>query len=189
MGVALHCLCLCPWGRSGGNACLVGITWGPWVPAKLCSQNSSQTYLAFSVLSPTLCLPMDCSPPGSSAIGDSPGKNTGMGCHALLQGIFLTPGIELISLGVSCIDKWFFTTNATLEATGYPEYLGFSTTLCSLGTQVFTKLVELWPPVSKRGTSNFRDQEAGVFRSLQKPSTNTWGVGELRFIMPEAQRS
>ena len=30
---------------------------------------------------------MDCSPPDSS--GDSPSKNTGMGCHALLQGIFL----------------------------------------------------------------------------------------------------
>ena len=35
---------------------------------------------------------MDCSPPGSSVHGDSPGKNTGMGCHALLQGIFPTQG-------------------------------------------------------------------------------------------------
>ena len=25
---------------------------------------------------------------------NSPGKNTGVGCHSLLQGIFLTPGIE-----------------------------------------------------------------------------------------------
>ena len=33
---------------------------------------------------------MDCSPPGSSVHGDFPGKNTGVGCHALLQGIFLT---------------------------------------------------------------------------------------------------
>ena len=32
----------------------------------------------------TLCNPMDCSPPGSSVHGDSPGKNTGVGCHALL---------------------------------------------------------------------------------------------------------
>ena len=38
---------------------------------------------------------MDCSPPGSSAYGDSPGKNTGMGCHALLQGIFTTQGSNL----------------------------------------------------------------------------------------------
>ena len=27
--------------------------------------------------------PMDCSPPGSSVHGDSPGKNTGVGCHGL----------------------------------------------------------------------------------------------------------
>ena len=41
---------------------------------------------------PTLCDPMDCSPPGFSVLGNSPGKNTGVGCHALLQEIFLTWG-------------------------------------------------------------------------------------------------
>ena len=35
---------------------------------------------------------MDCSLPGSSIHGDSPDKNTGVGCHALLQGIFPTKG-------------------------------------------------------------------------------------------------
>ena len=35
----------------------------------------------------TLCDPTDCSPPGYSVHGDSPGNNTGVGCHALLQGI------------------------------------------------------------------------------------------------------
>ena len=40
----------------------------------------------------TLCNPMDCSPPSSSVRGDSPGKNTGVGCHALFQGLFLTQG-------------------------------------------------------------------------------------------------
>ena len=39
-----------------------------------------------------LCDPMDCSPPGSSVHGHSPGKNTGVGCHALLHGIFPTQG-------------------------------------------------------------------------------------------------
>ena len=38
----------------------------------------------------TLCDPMDCSTPSSSVHGDSPGKNTGVGCHVLLQGIFPT---------------------------------------------------------------------------------------------------
>ena len=42
----------------------------------------------------TLCDPMDCSPPGSSVHGDSPGKNTVVGCHALLQGNLPSPRIE-----------------------------------------------------------------------------------------------
>ena len=40
----------------------------------------------------TLCNPMDCGPPGSSIHGDPPGKNTGVGCHACLQGIFPIQG-------------------------------------------------------------------------------------------------
>ena len=39
---------------------------------------------------PTLYDCKDCSPPGSSVYGDSPGNNTGVGSHALFQGIFLT---------------------------------------------------------------------------------------------------
>ena len=35
-----------------------------------------------------LCNPMDCSLPGSFSLWDSPSKNTGVGCHTLLQGIF-----------------------------------------------------------------------------------------------------
>ena len=39
----------------------------------------------------TLCDPMDCGPPSRLLCPwDSPGKNTGVGCHALLQGIFPT---------------------------------------------------------------------------------------------------
>ena len=45
-----------------------------------------QVEVAYSC--PTLCNPMDCILAGSSIHGDSPGKNTGEGCHALLQGIF-----------------------------------------------------------------------------------------------------
>ena len=42
----------------------------------------------------TLCNPMDCSPAGSSVHGISPGKNTGVGCHFQLQGVFLTQGLN-----------------------------------------------------------------------------------------------
>ena len=36
-------------------------------------------------LCPTLCDPRDGSPPGSPVAGIPPGKNTGVGCHFLLQ--------------------------------------------------------------------------------------------------------
>ena len=41
---------------------------------------------------PTLCDPMDCSLPGSSVPGDSPGKNARVGSLSRLQGIFPTQG-------------------------------------------------------------------------------------------------
>ena len=41
---------------------------------------------------PIICKTMDCSLPGSSVHGDFTGKNTRMGCHALLQEIFPTQG-------------------------------------------------------------------------------------------------
>ena len=43
---------------------------------------------------PTLCDPIGCSLPGPSVHGYSPGKNTGVGCHFLLQGIFQIQGLN-----------------------------------------------------------------------------------------------
>ena len=44
---------------------------------------------------PTLWDPVDCSPPGSSVYGASPGRNAGVGCHALLlREIFPTQGLN-----------------------------------------------------------------------------------------------
>ena len=48
----------------------------------------AQSYLA-------LCKPVDYSPPASSLHGDSLDKNTGVSCHAHLQGIFPTQGLNL----------------------------------------------------------------------------------------------
>ena len=39
-------------------------------------------------------------PPGSFVYGESPGNNTGVGCHALLQEIFPTQGLNLSLLGL-----------------------------------------------------------------------------------------
>ena len=53
---------------------------------------------------------MDCSPSGSSVHGDSPGKDTGVGCHAPLQGIFPTQG------RTQGLQGGFFTIWVTREA-------------------------------------------------------------------------
>ena len=53
---------------------------------------------------PTLCDPMDCSLPGSSVHGDSPGKNAAVGCHFLLQEILLTQDRTHISC-TSCTGR------------------------------------------------------------------------------------
>ena len=46
---------------------------------------------------------MDCSLPGSPVHGNSPGKNTGVGCHAFLQGMFPTQGSNSCLL---CLLHW-----------------------------------------------------------------------------------
>ena len=52
----------------------------------------------------TLCDSMDCSQSDRSVHGNSsPGKHTGVGCHALLQEIFLTQGLNLHLL---CLPHW-----------------------------------------------------------------------------------
>ena len=53
--------------------------------------NSRAWLRRFSCVTLTLWAPVDCSPPGSSIHGASPGKNTGVGRHFPLQGIF-NPG-------------------------------------------------------------------------------------------------
>ena len=59
----------------------------------------------------TLCDPMNYTLSDSPIHGDPPDKNTGVGCHAFLQGIFLTQILRLM--------HWagrFFTMSTTWEA-------------------------------------------------------------------------
>ena len=55
--------------------------------SRMCVCSVTQSYLI-------LCDPVDCSSTGSSAYGIFPGKNTGVGLHALLQGFFPTQGLN-----------------------------------------------------------------------------------------------
>ena len=47
---------------------------------------------------------------------DSPGKNTGVNCHALPPGIFLTQGLNLHLLRLLHLQAGSLTTSATWEA-------------------------------------------------------------------------
>ena len=90
---------LCPWNFLGKN------TWSglpfsspgdlpnPGTEPKSLESTALAVLCLDAQLCLTLCNPMDCSPPGSSVPGDSPGKNTGVGCHASSRGSF-NPGIK-----------------------------------------------------------------------------------------------
>ena len=70
-------------------------TWEKTLPQEKRNNQQCQSVLSFCLVT-QLCLTLfnlvDCSLSSSSVHGDSPGLNTGMGCHALLQGIFQTQG-------------------------------------------------------------------------------------------------
>ena len=63
---------------------------------------------------PTLCDPMDQSPPGASVLGVLQTRR--VGCCALLQGIFLTQGSNWHLLGLPALAGGFFIARATWEA-------------------------------------------------------------------------
>ena len=80
------------WGMENGKIFIKGINF--WHKTNRFGGSYIQHNDSVQCLVTQLCLtlsnPMDCSPPGSSVHGDSPGKNTVVGCHTLLQGIFPT---------------------------------------------------------------------------------------------------
>ena len=87
-------------------------------------------------LCPTLCDPMECSPQGegSSVHGASPGKNTGVGCHALFQGILPTQGLNLGLL------HWEVEVLATGQPGKFTCVLTFNSEIChSKGQSIHIK--------------------------------------------------
>ena len=59
-------------------------------------QKAVQLYICLSAQSClAFCDLIDCSPPDSSVHGIFPGRTTGVGCHFLLQRMFLTQGLNL----------------------------------------------------------------------------------------------
>ena len=108
---------LCPWNSPGQNTEVssysllqgifptqglnLGLPHCRQIPYCLSHQGSCPKKVLVTQLFPTLCNPMDC----SLCPWNSPGKNTGVGCHSLFQGAFLTQG----SGSVSALAGRFFT--------------------------------------------------------------------------------
>ena len=69
---------------------------------------------------PTLCEPIQCSPPGSSIYGFS-SKNTGVGCHFLLQGIFLSQALNPGHL--HCRHSLLLSQKGSLEESGLGTFV------------------------------------------------------------------
>ena len=82
-------------GESHGWSSLVG--YSPWgCKESDMTERVRSLSLLVSQSYPVLCDLMDYRPPGSSVFGDALGKNTGVGCYTLLQGIFPDPGPDQI---------------------------------------------------------------------------------------------
>ena len=67
-------------------------------------------------LSPTLCEPMDCSPPSSSVRGILQARILGVSCSSLLQGIFPTQGFNPGLLNCKQIGTFWATMEAQFQS-------------------------------------------------------------------------
>ena len=104
-------------------------------------------------LGPTLCDPMDCGwPTRLLCPWCSPGRNTGVGWHALLQGIFLSQWFNQ-SLYVFYIGRWIFSIAPPGE---HPYMYIYNLTFLGLSHMAWGILVpwpgiEPWPLQWKHG--------------------------------------
>ena len=110
--------------RDGGAwwAAVYGVAQSQTRLTRLSSSSSNTIYAVCDAcvcsvawLCPTLYDLIDCSLPGSSVHGIYQARNTGLGCHFLSQGIFLTQGLIRISC-ISCIDRQILYHCTTREA-------------------------------------------------------------------------
>ena len=73
----------------------------------LCAEVLSKSHCLVAKSCPTLCNPIDCSPTRLLCLWDFLGKNTGVGCNFLLQGIFPTQGYSpCLLLGRQILYHW-----------------------------------------------------------------------------------
>ena len=111
---------------------------------------------------PTVCDPIDSSPPGSHP-WDSPGKNTGVGCHFLLQRMKVKSESEVTQ---SC---WLFLTPWT-AAYQAPPSIGFSRQEYWSGVHCLLQ----WFPYFLQFKSEFGNKEAMIQATVSSQSCFCW---------------
>ena len=123
---------------------------------------------------PTPCDPMNCSlPAGLFCPWDSPGKNTGVGCLVLLQGIFPTQGSNLSLLRLLV---WQAGSLPLASLLGSPElgwkkpqfffFFNFVLFLCEFQIQMAYDL-------NLKPESHWKETERGIWSDSSLPLRNT----------------
>ena len=126
--------------QSLSHVWLFATSWTATRQASLSFTISQSLLKLISIESVMLCNPMDCSPPGCP--WNSPAKNTGVGCHSLLNGIFPT--------------QWL--------SPGHPHCRQILYHLSYQGSLI------LWPPDAKSRLIG-KDSEAGKDQEQEKKVT------------------
>ena len=98
-------------------------------------EQTSRSVLVNSVV-PTLCYLMDLQPTGLLCPWYSPVKNTGMGCHALLQEIFQTQGLNPYLLRL----LYWQAGSLLLAPPGKPVYIYMCMCVCVYSFSVYVYL-------------------------------------------------
>ena len=122
---------------------------------------------------------------------DSPGKNTGGGCHALLQGIFLTQRLNPRLLHLPALAGRFFTTSTTWRPYTHLNLFSNPTLNYCYKTLPWTIAIKPLIKSSQVGTCSFLRQELAVSpaskamklsisTSLQTASEIQFGTSEQR---------
>ena len=102
---------------------------------------------------------------------DSLGKNTGVGCHVLLQGIFPTQGSNPMS-HVSCIARWILYPRTTWEALAKLTGLRLTRVCSSAAAKLLQSCPTLCDPVdcSPPGSSIHGIFQARALERVPSPS-------------------